>query len=247
MNPGSGNRIGRGPRERGFTLVEILVAMTIFAIAVGVAFVLYNAAQGSYREGEQFTEQQQNTRIGFDRIVADLRLAGFNYNPDGDVTRPDEQIEGAWDTAVTVRGDFDFEITPADDPNDNNVTPEAALKGSFNTVTTGNSEIVTFALGKPDGTGGVDLIFHADVQESARDGDVEEVRIPGVHLAQAAPPYTLYRITLNNDETDYGSWSDFAVQQPVADHIKSLTFRYFDSAGNQLNTFDLTQTADDIG
>ncbi|MGH2652093.1 MAG: hypothetical protein ACRDHK_12905, partial [Actinomycetota bacterium] len=45
----------------------------------------------------------------------------------------------------------------------------------------------------------------------------------------------------------YGSWSDFAVQQPVADHIKSLTFRYFDSAGNQLNTFDLTQTADDIG
>ncbi|MBI4161946.1 MAG: prepilin-type N-terminal cleavage/methylation domain-containing protein, partial [Acidobacteria bacterium] len=247
MHPGRWNRNGRGPRERGFTLVELLVAMTIFAIAVGVAFVLYNAAQGSYREGEQFTEQQQNTRIAFDRIVADLRMAGFNYNPDGDTTRPDEQIEGAWDTAVTVRGDFDFEISPADDPDDNNVTPETALQGAFNTVTTGNSEIVTFALGKPDGSGGVDLIFQADVQESARDGDVEEVRIPAVHLDQGAPPYTLYRITLNNDETDYGTWSAFAVKQPVADNIKSLTFRYFDSAGNQLNAFDLTQTADDIG
>jgi hypothetical protein len=225
----------------------MLVAITIFAVAVGVAFVLYNAAQTSYKEGEQFTEQQQTTRVAFDRIVEDLRMAGFNYNPDGDISRPDEQVEGAWDTAVTIRGDFDFEVTPADDPTDNNVTPETALTGSFNVVSTGNSEIVTFALGKPNGTGGVDLIFNADVEEAARDGDVEEVRIQNIHLDQSSPPYTLYRIILNNDESEYGTWGDFAIKQPIADNIKSLTFRYFDANGNQLNTFDLTQTTDDIG
>ena len=60
--------------ERGFTLVEMLIAITVFAIAVGVAFVLYNAAQSSYKEGEQFTEQQQNTRVAFDRLVEDLGI-----------------------------------------------------------------------------------------------------------------------------------------------------------------------------
>lgn len=246
MNFLSRSKGGRS-RQRGFSLIEMLVAMTIFAIAVGVAFVLYNAAQSSYKEGEQFTEQQQNTRVAFDRIVSELRMAGFNYNPDGDSTRPDEQIEGAWDTAITFRGDFDFEITPADDPVNNNVTPETALKGAFNIVSTGNDEIVTFALGKPDGSGGVDLVFNADVQESPRDGVSEEVRIQGIHLVQSDPPYTLYRIILNNDETQYGIWSSFAIKQPVADNIKLMTFRYFDGGGTQLNTFDLTQTPDDIG
>ena len=72
---------GLGRRDHGFSLVEILVATAVFAIAVGVAFTLYNAAQSSYKDAEEFTSQQQNTRVAFDKIVSDLRMAGFNYNP----------------------------------------------------------------------------------------------------------------------------------------------------------------------
>jgi len=243
-----GPQQGKSVSQKGFSLVEILVATAVFAIAVGVAFTLYNAAQSSYKDAEEFTSQQQNTRVAFDRIVSELRMAGFNYNPDGDLTRPDEQIEGAWDTAVTFRGDMDFEVTPAEDSVNNNQIPELTLDdGIFNVVSVGNDEIITYALGKPDGSGGVDLVFNADVQESPRDGDVEPVRIENIHLDQSSPPYTLYRIIHSNDTTDYGNWGEFSIKQAISDNIKSLRFRYFDGQGNQLNTFDLTQTSDDIG
>ena len=93
----------------GFSLIDMLVPSAVFAIAAAVAFILFTAAQKSYKHGENMTDQQQTTRVAFDRLISDLRLAGFNYNPDGDTTRDAEQIEGAWDTAVTIRGDFDFE------------------------------------------------------------------------------------------------------------------------------------------
>jgi len=135
-------------KDAGFSLIEMLVASAIFAIAAAVAFILYTAAQKSYKAGENFTDQQQSTRVAFDRMISDIRLAGFNTNPDGDNTRVDEQVEGAWDTAVTIRGDFDFEDPTA------SVTPEASLTGAtYNVVSTGNDEIVTYALAKPGNTG----------------------------------------------------------------------------------------------
>src|SRR5881628_4001932 len=116
----------------------MMVASAIFAIAAAVAFILYSAAQKSYKAGENSTDQQQATRVAFDRMISDIRLAGFNTNPDGDTTRVDEQIEGMWDTAVTIRGDFDFEDPAA------SVSPESLLAGTnYNVVSTGNDEIVT--------------------------------------------------------------------------------------------------------
>src|SRR3989442_4048969 len=122
----------------------MMVASAIFAIAAAVAFILYSAAQKSYKAGENFTDQQQSTRVAFDRMVSDIRLAGFNTNPDGDASRIDEQVEGMWDTAITIRGDFDFEDPVA------STTPESSLPGSvYNVVSTGNDEIVTYVLAKP--------------------------------------------------------------------------------------------------
>ncbi|PYS97484.1 MAG: hypothetical protein DMF50_00385, partial [Acidobacteria bacterium] len=126
------NRMSGNVGDRGFSLIEMLVASAIFAIAAAVAFILYSSAQKSYKAGETFSDQQQATRVAFDRMTSDIRLAGFNTNPDGDTSRVDEQIEGAWSTAVTVRGDFDFEDTSA------NTTPETDLKGAaYSTVSTG--------------------------------------------------------------------------------------------------------------
>ena len=86
-------RNGRMERkgESGFTLLEMIIASAIFAIAASVAFILYTAAQKSYKAGQNFTDQQQNTRAAFDRVLSDLRNAGYNYNPDGSKSRPDEK------------------------------------------------------------------------------------------------------------------------------------------------------------
>src|SRR5262249_18979216 len=148
--------------EKGFSLIEMLIASAIFAIAAAVAFILYSAAQKSYKAGQNFTDQQQNTRAAFDRVLSDIRNAGYNYNPDGSKTRTDEQIEAAYDTAIVLRADLDFE-----DPT-LSAAPESSIKGVFNAVTTGNDEIVAYVLAKPDWSGGSTMTFNADVDNATR-------------------------------------------------------------------------------
>ena len=227
--------------ERGVSMIEILVAMAILVIAGTIALILYDASRKSFKTGENLTEQQQAVRIAFDRLNADLRMAGFNYNPDGDRNRPDEQLEAAYDTAVVVRADYDAEDPAAA------LTPEQDLDGTFLTVSTGNDEVVAYVLAKPDGSSTGVLRFVADVDDEPRDGDTVLVSIPNVATVQNDPPYTLYRITLNPDASTYGT-SNFIVRTPLVENVRSLTFRYFSQTGVQVNsTYDLTTITDDIG
>ena len=237
----------KGPRngQQGFSLVEMLVASAIFAIVAAVVFIFYTAAQKSYKSGENFSEQQQSTRVAFDRMISDLRLAGFNTNPDGDATRVDEQIEGAWDTAVTIRGDFDFEDASA------NASPEAALPGTvYNLVSTGNDEIVTYVLAKPGPVGADTLTIRVDANRP-RTKSLQTVTIPNVVLVQNNPPYTLYRVTLKDVAGAFPGSPQAAtsfVYEPVADNVRTLTFQYMPDAGSvPLNANTPANSADDIG
>ena len=237
----SDNR-GRAARESGLTLVEILVAITILAIAAIIALTVYDLSRKSFKKGENLTEQQQAVRIAFDRLGADLRMAGYNYNPDGDRTRPDEQIEAAFDTALVLRADFD-----AEDPTLRE-TPETDLAtgGSFLAVSTGNDEIVAYFLAKPDGSSSDTLSFDADIS-SPRDGTRETVSIDNVAMVHSDPPYTLYRATLNNDGGTFGS-DGFVTRTPLIENVYAMNFRYLNQTGVQANAaFDLAGTADDIG
>jgi prepilin-type N-terminal cleavage/methylation domain-containing protein len=226
------HRQDRGARRqarRGFTLAEIMVAIAVFAVVAAIAMTLYQQLQKNFKQGENAVAQQQNTRIAFDRLIADLRMAGFNYNPDGSIVRPDEQIEGMWQNAVTIRGDYDRETSDAS-------TPESSLGGptaTFHVVSTGNDEIVTYALGKPTGGGGTSIQFQADVTAVPRDGTVDTVTINNVYMDMNSPPYTLYRIVLKPGGTALSNMPD---KQPLADNIKSMTFTYYDALGNVLGT-----------
>jgi hypothetical protein len=152
-------------------------------------------------------------------------MLGLNVNPDGGLSRPDEQLEGALDHAVILRADFDRADPVA------RLTPETVLAGgAFPTVSTGNDEIVAYVLSKPDGTGPDTITFEADVEEAQRDGDVEPVSIPNVVLDPTSPPYTLYRVTLNNNSASYGS-AGFVVRTPVVENIRDLSFVYHSLSG----------------
>lgn len=238
------HRTSTGKNGRGFSLIEMMVASAIFAIAAAVAFILYSAAQKSYKSGENFTDQQQGTRVAFDRMISDIRLAGFNYNPDGDSTRIDEQVEGAWDTAVTVRGDFDFEDPAA------SVTPESALPGtSYSVVSTGNDEIITYVLAKPGPTGAGTLTLRLD-PDRPRTKALKTVTIPNVVLNQNNPPYTLYRVSLADVTGAFPSSpqaSSNFVYEPVAENLRSMTFLYYNDAGTLISPNTPANSADDIG
>jgi hypothetical protein len=169
-------------------------------------------------------------------------MAGFNYNPDGDPTRPDEQIEAAYDTAIVIRADFD-----AQDPTRRNV-PESSLEGGgFDSVSTGNDEIVLYALAKPNGPNWSAIPLDVDVADIPRDGSTETVTVGGLALIHDHPPYNLYRITLSDDSSALLG-GRAGVRTLVMENVLSMSFRYYDSAGRQLNSsFNLATLSDDIG
>ncbi len=71
-------------REGGFSLAEVLVAATVGSIVLLGLYLLYDVNQVTFIRGEQQTDLQQNARIGMDRIVRELRLAGSD--PSGVLT-----------------------------------------------------------------------------------------------------------------------------------------------------------------
>jgi type II secretory pathway pseudopilin PulG len=222
----------------GLTSAELLVALAILVVAMSVALGTFDRARQSFELGQNVADSQQSVRSAFRRLVRELRAAGFAVHPDGDPARPDEGIEAAYDTAIVIRADLD-----AGDPA-RRAVPEATLAGgAFETVTTGNDEIVAYVLAKPDRSSPGVLDFEADVLEAVRDGDVEAISIRDVALVQDDPPYTLYRIHLNPDRT-----GPLVVRTPVIENVRRLTFRYYDRADVPVNpVFDLGRVGDDLG
>ncbi len=72
--------IVRAGSNRGFTLLEIMVALVVFAL-VGVAiFQILVHTNQSEDVGQSLTEAQQNARAALDTILRDLRQAGYNID-----------------------------------------------------------------------------------------------------------------------------------------------------------------------
>src|SRR5205809_7733341 len=99
-------------RQRGFTLAEILVTTAIFAVIMIAALAVYDRSNQVFKSSTEAADLQQSTRIGFDKLVSDLRMAGFDYSrggtPTGErqVQQPDEQVEYAGPAAVVVRANL---------------------------------------------------------------------------------------------------------------------------------------------
>lgn len=70
-------------RQRGYTLMEILVAVAIFAVVMIVALLLYDQSNRVFKQANEAAEMQQNTRVAFEKVVSDLRMAGFDYKRAG--------------------------------------------------------------------------------------------------------------------------------------------------------------------
>lgn len=298
-------------RQRGFSLAEVMVASAIMIIVIVGILLMYDRANKVFKTGNEAAELQQNVRVAYDRMVADIRMAGFDYKrggpllpgqsaapwapgrvyasgtivtpstPNGHTYRatgggtsgptepswptaaggtvnetsatppilwqenggavyeqPDEQIEYAGATALTVRANYDYSAKESTDV-DNGREPNLE-SASFPIVTTGNDEIVTYALvsNAPGAANSDSVSFYADVavpRNAYPGGSAEsQVTITGVDLTNANPPYTLYRFTLDNAG---------AVQRTaLADNIRSLNFFYYEDQVGAKPLKDATNT-----
>ena len=149
--------------ERGFTLAEILVTTAIFAIIMLAALAVYDRSNQTFKTSTEAADMQQSTRIGFDKLVSDIRMAGFDYSRGGtpqeswEAQQPDEQVEYAGPAAVVFRANFNYNTATANcvststNPCGNGLEPaftphNTAGNAIFPYVTTSNQEIVAYVL-----------------------------------------------------------------------------------------------------
>jgi prepilin-type N-terminal cleavage/methylation domain-containing protein len=226
-------------RQRGFTLAEILVTTAIFVIVMIAALTVYDRSNKVFKNSTEAADLQQSTRIGFDKLVSDLRMTGFDFSRGGTPTttgqfaQPDEQIEYAGPTAIAIRANFNYVsaasqgngLEPAYTPYDANKSP------IFPYVTTSNDEIVIYALKSADTTKNTSTInFYADTGiprhaylGSSTNGKEDLVTVTGIDTTNANPPYTLYRMTVAEVLASKPG-------TPVAENIRSLHFFYYTDA-----------------
>ena len=122
--------------ERGFTLIEILVAMTMSLVVMGAIYSLFTTQQKSYIHQERVATIQQNLRSAMMMMERDIRLAGCNptgtINPAPGIVTP---------TSGTPSGNI-CQVTM--DITDTAGTP--APQGKPDGKTDGPNEDVTYSL-----------------------------------------------------------------------------------------------------
>jgi len=75
----------KGNRERGLTLIEILFAMFMFLLCVGIVLSTFNSSMRTYFQGQKKIEISNTLRTSLDIFSAELRqcIGSFSTSPDG--------------------------------------------------------------------------------------------------------------------------------------------------------------------
>lgn len=64
-------------RVRGFTMIELMIAMLLGLIVVGGVTSIFLANQQTYRSNEALSEVQDGARVSFEMLARDIRVAGL--------------------------------------------------------------------------------------------------------------------------------------------------------------------------
>ncbi|MGC2526913.1 MAG: type II secretion system protein [Candidatus Acidiferrum sp.] len=64
-------------RQRGFSLIEMMIATVIFVLLCGAAFALLSLAQQRYQTESQVLNSFQEARFGLDEMVRDVNGSGY--------------------------------------------------------------------------------------------------------------------------------------------------------------------------
>jgi prepilin-type N-terminal cleavage/methylation domain-containing protein len=70
-----------GKRQKGFSLIEVLIALVIGLIVIAGVYRAFTAQQKNFVIQEQVSEVQQSVRTVMDLIARDIRMAGFGQPP----------------------------------------------------------------------------------------------------------------------------------------------------------------------
>lgn len=66
-----------GAPIRGFTLIELMVAMVVSLFLIGGVVLMYASTKAAYTDSDRMARLQENIRFASDYLVRDIRNAGF--------------------------------------------------------------------------------------------------------------------------------------------------------------------------
>lgn len=75
--PFFGATVIRRSGVRGFTLVELLVALALSAFLAAALVLIFAAARAASQDAEALARVQENTRFASEHLLRDIRMAGF--------------------------------------------------------------------------------------------------------------------------------------------------------------------------
>lgn len=119
-------------QERGFTLVELMIAMVVSSFVIAAIYSAYRVQQRQYTNQTQVVEMQQNLRSAMLFMTSELRMAG--YDPQG-------TAGAGFLTATSSRVQFTKDT-------ENGTTPDRDGDGAL----TGNWENIIFGFRPSDDT-----------------------------------------------------------------------------------------------
>ena len=67
----------RDPLQRGFSVVELMVAVTLSMILMAGVLSIFASSKVTYLSNEKTARLQENGRMALDMIVRDIRAAGY--------------------------------------------------------------------------------------------------------------------------------------------------------------------------
>src|ERR1700682_2781683 len=65
------------PKQRGFSMLEMLIGIAVFMVVAGAAFGLLANTQKRYKTDSQALTSFQQARLGIDQIIRDINDAGY--------------------------------------------------------------------------------------------------------------------------------------------------------------------------
>jgi len=113
-------------KNKGFSLLELMIAMAVGSVFLAVIYSAYAAQQKSYTSQNQAVEMQQNIRAAMSLMKREIRMAGYDpsvsdgIDNDGD-TNIDENDETSGAGITSAAGNF---IQFSFDNNGNGVTTD---------------------------------------------------------------------------------------------------------------------------
>jgi len=64
--------------ERGFSLVELLIAMVVGLVVLGAAYSVFTLQNKTFGNQEEIVAMQQNIRAGMDMMAREIGMAGYD-------------------------------------------------------------------------------------------------------------------------------------------------------------------------